>query len=163
MNNDYTPDNFLKLLNHEIQLANALVEAMRLEQSALETTQPEQLGQINDQKIAIVDKLEQASKKRSQFLLAVSRAVTQSERLQQFIDGQSAATREQLENHLDQLEQQLTLCKEQNLINGKIIAMSQRRVARNLSILKGVDKNSVTYNPKGEQISNPASSSGIKV
>ena len=154
---------FIKILNQELQLAEGLLEAMQNEQRQLETTDLEPLKEINDAKMLLLDRLEEASKLRARFLLGVARGQTQTERLEAFLKQQDQATANHLNELIDRLDALLAECKQQNQINGKIIAMSQRRVMRNLNLLKGVDSNSMTYDTKGQAQASGQSLRGVKV
>ncbi len=152
-----------QLLNQESTLSANLLEFMLLEKDMLETNRHDELHKITDNKADCIDQIEQTSRNRVQFLLAVSSAPSTVARMNEFINKQNAPIQDSLRNSLNKLEQILEQCRHQNAVNGMVISMSHRNVQRNLNILKGVDQDSMTYTQKGQTNTVAKQYSGLKV
>jgi len=157
------PQKLLQLINQESELANNLLALMQQEKATLENNQHDKLNALTCQKGACLDQIEQISRKRTQLLLALSTAPSTADRMNDFISRQTEQIKHALQSSLDKLEQVLEQCRQQNAVNGMIISMSQRNVQRNLNILKGVDRDPMTYTPKGQASNIGQSYDGIKV
>jgi flagellar biosynthesis/type III secretory pathway chaperone len=138
---------FVNLLNNELELLQSLHTVMLEEQQCVEKNEVEQLIPIAQHKHEILERVEQASRHRDQFLIGNVQASTPLERMQLFIE-QSSDSR-QLGKQMQALQDMLKQCHEQNEVNAMIISMNQRHVERNLNIMKGIDNSSMTYNSRG--------------
>jgi len=152
-----------QLINKETNLAKGLLDLMLSEKSYLEDGSVEKLNKITEQKAGYLDQLEITSRNRAQLLLALSRAPTTVERMNQYISKQPTVDREHLSVAVEKLEQSLEKCRHQNSVNGMVISMSQRNVQRNLNIMKGTDTESMTYTQKGQTTCVGKTFSGLKV
>ncbi|MCP4273554.1 MAG: flagellar protein FlgN [Gammaproteobacteria bacterium] len=152
-----------QLLNQESTFSANLLQFMLLEKDMLETNRHDELHKITESKADCLDQIEQTSRNRAQFLLAVSTAPSTVARMNEFIDKQHAPIQESLRNSLNELEQTLEQCRHQNAVNGMVISMSHRNVQRNLNILKGVDKDTMTYTQKGQTSTVGKQYAGLKV
>ena len=153
---------FLSLLQNEIDQIQSLHELLLAEKASIESNQIDDLNDITANKQVVLDNVEIASRQRSEFLLAAVQATTEQKRLQTFFDSSPADDRVLLENQFASLENALVKCKEQNNINAMIISMNQRHIERNMNILKGIDSNSMTYTNKGTTAVAQEKLSGVK-
>lgn len=153
---------FLSLIQTEIDQLQVLFNLMINEKESIENNQIDALDEITRNKQVVLDSIEVASRKRSEFLLAAAQAATEQERLLKFLESCPAPDRNILEGKFNALEIILNQCKEQNNINAMIISMNQRHIERNMNILKGIDDNSMTYTNKGTTQAAQEKLSGVK-
>ena len=152
-----------QLLIKETALANDLLELMLKEKVLLEESQADKLNEITGHKATCLDQIEFVSRNRAQMLLGLSSKASTVDRMKDFISKQASQIQVILNNKIDALEVALEECRHQNSVNGMIISMSQRNVQRNLNIIKGIDKNSMTYTQSGNTTALGQQGRGLKV
>jgi len=151
-----------QLLIQEAALAKNLLELMLKEKVLLEESQADKLNEITGHKATCLDQIEFVSRNRAQMLLGLSSKATTVDRMKDFISKQASQIQVILNNKIDALEVALEECRHQNSVNGMVISMSQRNVQRNLNIIKGIDKNSMTYTQSGNTTALGQQGKGLK-
>lgn len=147
----------LDQLSAESRLAKIMANLLDQERDALANSDAAKIHQISAEKRSLVAELEACAKKRLQQVTNMGyRRKLGSVRhfLSQCDPSQT------LLQSWDSLNRQLQLCADKNLVNGRIISLSQRRTEMALSVLRGqLNQNSTAYTRTGKVTHQPYGSS----
>jgi flagella synthesis protein FlgN len=142
-----TQTHFLRILNHENEQAQQLLELLEQEFQLLKSAPGKSLEALLAQKKQQLKRVEQSVIAHQQFLkqqgLPNNRQGTESY-LEACRDNTSLSMTWQ--RHLDLLQ----ACQNQNEINGGAVAANQRQVNQALNLLLGLSDSNKTYGRSGE-------------
>lgn len=134
-------------ISNELNCARMLQEILQREQEALKSTDPDQVLEISREKQQAVEQMQACSGQRESLLASFGIASSPNDLSQLFQSG-SAATCADLWHQLGEAADQL---RQQNEINGGILALNQRHNKQALDLLCGRSENRNTYGATGEQ------------
>lgn len=142
----------LSLLQNIQQQSQQLLDCLQQEKLALKNNQLEELSEISNQKLALLDQLEQLDKQRS--------ASSANENFNDFVANSNNTG---LISQWDVCRKTIAECQKQNEINGRLINKRSQMNQDILSILSGRKQQAdETYNAKGNQTNNASLLNGIK-
>ena len=144
------------LLTQDLQLTLQLSEVLDKEKSLLRKADAKDIENIAQEKLNILQLVDQNSKLRHQ-LLEDQQLLVNAIGMQSLIAKSPLMHQDELNSLWTELQTQLQICHEKNLVNGTIIAGSQNNTQAFLNQLKGRDANSDLYGPKGEKTSQQVS------
>ncbi len=130
-----------ELLSMECALAQRFYEVLAQEQLALERSDTAAIQALAKEKSRLVAAIDEQAGQRER--LTGGRSFTQ---LRANCPASQQAT---LGEWLDRTAQLLTRCREQNDLNGRIIAATRRSVERALSLMRGQQPDAVLYTASG--------------
>lgn len=143
------------LLTRQQQLAQALEECLAEETRALREHQLDGLPPLLEQKLALLNELEQTEAQRRAWLPrqdSIDTAWRQC--LATLPQGDELLTRWQ------DIATRLRACREQNDVNRRVLGMTQQTVGRLLHILRGQPPENPTYTPQGLDYGSSSSRGG---
>jgi len=140
--NDQITPKLVMILNEEYEAFDQMFNVLEKERMALETQKIEQIIQLSQQKQLITETLENCAQRRSKLMNQLS------SNLEDHKDGADI-----LEKLWQKILEKAKMCKNSNLINGKIISISQSSIQRSMRLLKSQSKDQgMTYGSKGEAL-----------
>ena len=121
------------------------------EHSILSERKLEEIERVVKHKQGLLDEFQQAVAERMKTLyeLGLDQSLTDNTQLQQFME-QCGEELPEISASWGRLQQLLADCKEQNIVNGAIIEISNHSVQVALSILNGKTGKAELYDPKGK-------------
>lgn len=139
-----------QVISAELECAQALAVILQQEHHALKSLDPDRVLEISREKQQAVERLQQGSRQREQLLAALG-LPPDSKRSSEGTDALMRANTDSdcagLWRQLREIAGQL---REQNEINGGILALSQRHNQQALDVLCGRTDGRNTYGAKGE-------------
>ncbi len=134
-------------ISAELKCARMLQEILQREQAALKSTDPDQVLEISREKQQAVKQMQACSGQRENLLASFGIAAGSTELNQLFQSGSATACTD-LWRQLGEAAEQL---RQQNEINGGILALNQRHNKQALDLLCGRSESRNTYGATGEQ------------
>jgi flagellar biosynthesis/type III secretory pathway chaperone len=141
------------LMEKEIDQAAALDMALRVEKDILSDKDFDGLEIVTAKKQTIVDALNALDAERQQLLHECGYGADRAG-VEAFIDAQTGAHRQRLEELWRRLLDTVGACQQQNLVNGSIIGMSMRHCTQAMAVLCGQDPKDALYDPRGNASTN---------
>ncbi|WP_029135060.1 flagella synthesis protein FlgN [Sedimenticola selenatireducens] len=135
-----------QIISTELNCAHSLAEILQREQNALKSHDPEQVLDISREKQQTVDQMQECGRQRDRLLTSLGVAGG-STGINKLIQTNSAATCAGLWRQLEAIAGKL---REQNEINGGILALSQRHNKQALDLLCGRTDSRNTYGARGQ-------------
>ena len=142
---------FSQLLRDESERTAQLLDLLRQEYQALQSSSPESLEQLTVQKQHTIKALDGCVAAHNRFLLQ-QELTPDRQGTAAFLACLPPASR--ISVQWIAFEATLEDCRKQNEINGSILAHSQRQIRYALDLLRGVTAGQKTYGPLGESRSN---------
>jgi flagellar biosynthesis/type III secretory pathway chaperone len=142
----------LSLLKNIQQQSQLLLECLKQEKHALDNNQLENLDSIANQKLPLLEKLEQLDKQR------IANSVKDD--FDNYINTSNNPT---LISQWQTTRLALSACRQQNEVNGRLIRKRSQINQDILSVLSGRDQTAdETYNAQGNQVASASLLSGVK-
>jgi flagella synthesis protein FlgN len=135
-----------RILSAELECAHVLAAILQREHSALKARDPDRVLEISREKQQAVEQMQLSGRQREQ-LFASLRVAPGTEGTEALFQANPDAACTDLWRQLGELAGQL---REQNEINGGILALSQRHNQQALDILCGRTESRNTYGAKGQ-------------
>ncbi|WP_275096761.1 flagella synthesis protein FlgN [Sedimenticola hydrogenitrophicus] len=135
-----------RILSVELECARSLAAILQREHSALKSRDPDRVLEISSEKQQAVEQMQLSGRQREQ-LLASLRVAPGSEGIEALFQANPDTACTDLWRQLGEIAGQL---REQNEINGGILALSQRHNQQALDILCGRTESRNTYGAKGQ-------------
>lgn len=135
-----------QVISSELNCAHSLAEILQREQSALKSHDPEQVLGISREKQQAVDQMQECARQRDRLLASLG-AAGGATGIDLLVQANSAAQCADLWRRLQEVAGKL---REQNEINGGILALSQRHNKQALDLLCGRTDSGSTYGAKGQ-------------
>jgi flagellar biosynthesis/type III secretory pathway chaperone len=128
-------------------MANAMLELLQHEHTALTSEDPESIKTASQQKLEHMQLMEQNIGQRNLFLQRLGLSADE-QGIEEAVTA--AGQNNQLTTNWKNLKETAKELQKQNEINGGIIAIGQRRVKQALDILSGKENLTGTYSQQGE-------------
>ena len=136
------------ILQQENSCLSQILELLTQESEAILNLETELMGSLLDKKTHLLSKLDQIDKKRQSFFEHSSGKTYNKEDFSLFIKHQPSQT---LLSIWQDIKQQLSQCKKQNEINGRVISIRKENTEQILQILSGRPANKPqTYSHLGQ-------------
>lgn len=136
-------------LEEEVNILNALNQLLEKEKNILEMNAIDELNTITNKKNNLLQSLEIVEANRTQ-LLKKYHIDNDSEQILVFLKKLNDSAREKLCALLMEMQSLFHVIKRKNVINGKIINISQRNTRKNIELLFNADLDAeATYDEKG--------------
>lgn len=141
----FTSSDIKKHVDHDLSVCAALLSIMEQEQEALKTRDADKVDSLVEQKIPLLERLENSSKLRQTWANNANTPSTE--------EGWAALITELGDGDIKQnwatLKEQYRKIRTQNEINGKLLSKHQGTVKRMLDILRGNTATPNLYNASG--------------
>ncbi len=141
----------IELINQmsaETKLAKSMVALLDKERDALADSNSQLINQLAVEKRNMLAELENLAKKRLQ-LVAQMGYRKNAGSVQKFLAQQDPS--QALAKSWESLHEYLQICADKNLVNGRIISLSQRKTEVALNVLRGqFNQNNAAYNRMGK-------------
>lgn len=144
MHTPLNTDNIKRLIDNEIDLANQLQALLQKEHDALSHRYFSELPNIIEQKVALVESLDNASRMRIQISEANSDDARHWQKL--------LASDKTLHASFEVLQQEINLCQRVNRINELVVNRSLKATQRVLGILRGSSLEQNLYSKAGDKV-----------
>jgi flagellar biosynthesis/type III secretory pathway chaperone len=135
------------LISSELEMANAMLELLQHEHTALTSEDPESIKTASQQKLEHMQLMEQNIGQRNLFLQRLGLSADE-QGIEEAVTA--AGQNNQLTTNWNSLKETAKELQKQNEVNGGIIAIGQRRVKQALDILSGKENLTGTYSQQGE-------------
>ena len=137
------------ILQQENSCLNQVLELLTLENEAILSRVTSKMGSLLDKKTHLLSKLEQLDKQRQNFFELTSGKTYDMQKFSHFIKQQVSRT---LVSIWQEVKHQLSECKKQNEINGRVISIHKENTEQILQILLGRPNNTAqTYSHLGQK------------
>jgi flagellar biosynthesis/type III secretory pathway chaperone len=144
MHTPLNTDNIKRLIDNEIDLANQLQALLQKEHDALSHRYFSELPNIIEQKVALVESLDNASRMRIQISEANS---DDARHWQKLLENDKT-----LHASFEVLQQEINLCQRVNRINELVVNRSLKATQRVLGILRGSSLEQNLYSKAGDKV-----------
>ena len=151
MNNAVTSKKVLPLLQEIVNYLQQLLVALNNEHKALVDKDIASIQSISEEKIVLMEHLEDLNKERRNLLDNAGLDIT-STGVGDFLQNSNSPRAPQMKALWDEISNISKQCDKQNNINGIIIESNKRHTENALSILQGKQQNTELYSKKGESI-----------
>ncbi len=139
---------FLNQIRAETKLAKTMAELLDKERDALANSESTLINQLSQQKRQLLTELESLAKRRLQLVTQLGYKREMGS-VRGFLSQRDPS--QALAQSWDTLHRQLQLCADKNLINGRIISLSQRKTEMTLNVLRGqINQNNTAYDRMGK-------------
>ena len=136
------------VLEQENLCLSRVVHLLKTENDAIAVRDTETMGTLLDKKIPLLSNLEQLEKQRQNYFEKKNHLAYSSRHFTQYIEQQSS---ELISTLWNQIKQQLSQCKKQNELNGRMITIRKDNTEQILQILLGRPMNNAqTYSHLGQ-------------
>lgn len=136
------------ILEQENTCLSQIVHLLKIEHKAIIDRDTPTMGALLDKKSPLLSKLEQLDKQRQDFYEKTNRLAYTNKNFTRYIEQQSS---ELISICWKQIKQQLSLCKKQNELNGRMINIRKNNTEQILQILLGHPiNNTQTYSHLGQ-------------
>ena len=136
------------ILEQENTCLSQIVHLLKIEHKAIIDRDTSTMGSLLDKKSPLLSKLEQLDKQRQGFYEKINRLAYTNKNFTRYIELQSS---ERVSTHWKQIKQQLSQCKKQNELNGRMINLRKNNTEQILQILLGHPMNNTqTYSHLGQ-------------
>lgn len=142
-------ESFAASLHDAALLLDQLHELLQDERQSLTASDAQKTQSLLQQKTQLLQQLDQNNRQRSE-LLTTRGFATDEEGVQAFLASFPPQESQAYSVQWQSLQQKLEQCKEENLINGKVIHRSRRQVDTLLNMLRGRENNHRIYTGSGE-------------
>ncbi len=151
-----------ELVRTQLTVATSLHRVLLDENNALKARDADRIKALSEEKIQLTSSLEQLASQQGELLAAKGLTLSAeglNDYARQLPDGRAAG----FNAAVKKLNEVLAQSKQQNQVNGQMIAATRQSVEVALSILRGQNgSQELTYGPGGETRSNPGSGSLAK-
>ena len=151
MNNAVTSKKVLPLLQEIVNYLQQLLVALNKEHKALVDKNIDSIQSISEEKIVLMEHLEDLDKERRNLLDNAGLDIT-STGVGDFIQNSNSPRAPQIKALWNEISNISKQCDKQNNINGIIIESNKRHTENALSILQGKPQNTELYSKNGESI-----------
>jgi len=151
MNTAVTSKKVLPLLQEIVNYLQQLLVALDNEHKALVDKNIDSIQTISEEKIVLMEHLEDLNKERRNLLDNAGLDIT-STGVGDFLQNSNSPRAPQMKALWDEISNISKQCDKQNNINGIIIESNKRHTENALSILQGKSQNTELYSNKGESI-----------
>jgi len=142
-------EHFSAAIDEAAALLDQLYQLLQAERQSLATTDADKTQEILQQKTELLQQLQQSSEQRSQLLTARGFSADEAG-VHAFFATLPQPESKTLATQWQALQQKLLACREENLINGKVIHRSRRQIESLLDTLRGKDSHQRIYTGSGE-------------
>lgn len=136
------------ILRQEVDAATALLKILGEEYAALTRRDADNMEAVVAAKKEHIATLEHLSKRQVMTLQGAGYALD-SDGLQCYVEHHDRDGRHQLRALLDRVKHLLMQCKEQNELNGRLVALGRQHTQHALALLRGEEPAAACYAPKG--------------
>ena len=151
MQNTVTSKNILPLLQEISNYLQQLLDALHNEHKALSENDLKAVQIISEEKILLMEHLEDLNKERRTLLEQAGLDIT-STGIEDFLQNSKSPRAPLIKSLWEDISNLSSQCDKQNNINGIIIESNKRHTENALSILQGKQQNTELYSKKGESI-----------
>lgn len=151
MNSAVTSKKVLPLLQEIVNYLQQLLVALNNEHKALVDKNIDSIQTISEEKIVLMEHLEDLNKERRNLLDNAGLDIT-STGVGDFLQNSNSPRAPQMKALWDEISNISKQCDKQNNINGIIIESNKRHTENALSILQGKPQSTELYSNKGESI-----------
>lgn len=151
MTNTATSSNILPLLEEISSYLQQLLNALNNEHKALSENDHKSLHEISEEKILLMEHLEDLNKERRVILENAGLDIT-STGIEDFFQNTTSAKAPHMKALWAEVSKVTRQCDKQNNINGIIIEANKRHTENAISILQGKQQNTELYSKNGESI-----------
>lgn len=134
-------------LKQDIQDLNSLSDLLKQEKELLKTRESKSIEALANKKSQIIKQIETRAKAKAKLFASSGLGI----RPGKIESALQAMNDPELMSLWIASREKLTLCKEQNLVNGAIITRSKQRVGRLMDIIRGKHKAPNIYGQKGKE------------
>lgn len=139
-------DQLANTLKRDLEDLSNLQELLSAEKHHLIAREHQAIDQITQQKDALIKQIESRAKAKAKMLASSGLGIKPGEVTQSLAQLNSPALSELWQQSVDKLKH----CKEQNEVNGRIIAMSLSRTNKLMSIIRGQSSVPALYGQQGK-------------
>lgn len=151
MSNMIASKKFIPLLQEISNYLQQLLAALNNEHEALEKNNITSIHNFANEKIILMEHLEDLNKERRVILDDAGLDLTSSG-ISDFLQNSNSPRSPQMKTLWDDISALSKQCEKQNNINGIVIEANKRRTEEALSILQGKQQNTDLYSNKGKSI-----------
>ena len=151
MQNTVTSKNILPLLQEISSYLQQLLDALHSEHAALSKNDLKAVQSISEEKILLMEHLEDLNKERRTLLENAGLDIT-STGIGDFLQNSKSPRAPLIKSLWKEISNLSNQCDKQNNINGIVIESNKRHTENALSILQGKQQNTELYSKKGESI-----------
>lgn len=154
MQNTVTSSKILPILQEISSYLQQLILALNNEHTALSENNLEAVQTIAEEKILLMEHLEDLNKERRTVLEVAGLDIT-STGIGDYFENTKSPRAPQMKALWSEISNLTSQCDKQNNINGIIIESNKRHTEKALSILQGKQQNTDLYSKKGETVKSP--------